>query len=241
MRRLLFFFLCVAAFAAGPVMAQQPATPPATERAPAAVEDARSIARLIFVESGVFDYAIDVALGQQLPEVRAQWVQSPGYRRLSPERQAALDQYFDELDDVIREEINRAMPQLIDGGATITLNTFSDAEIAEIAPFLRQDVVRDSLFRALTAGVNAASKNEDDPGPALPSPQELQAFEEFARTPVGRVFEARVEPWMVELGGAIRINLASVGPAVMLRVQDDVCALMGPQCPRQLRRQPSPT
>jgi len=237
MRALFVVVAALAAFVAGPALGEDTPPPPAADaRSPAAAESARDIARLIFVESRVFDYAIEVAMAQQMPALRERWLQSPGYRRLTPERREALTQYFDNMDDLIREEIDRAMPQLVERGAAITLNTFSDAEIAEIAPFMRRDVVRNAMFRALTGGVDAASKATST-APPEPTPEELMAFAEFSQTPAGRAFEARVEPWMTELGGSIEVGLASVGPAVMQRIMTDMCAIMGPQCPSQLQRQ----
>lgn len=210
-------------------------TSSASSRSEAATAAAREMVRMMFIDSGVISGAVEIVSVQQLPALVQSVRGSALYRSLSRRRRTAVDAYVESFGDLFGEVINAEMPEVLERATAGTLATYSDAELIEIAAFLRTETARAVIGSAMMAGLRAAAGN--DTGRAEPTAGQLAEMDAFARTPAGRRFSETAIRWYEMLGQTFESELADVGPVLSERVQRDFCVVLESDCPRALRRQ----
>jgi hypothetical protein len=212
---------------ASPALAQPPPPPPA---AAAVVSEghlaqARAMARLLLIDSDVMGVAIEAAFATLGPQMRQQLLAGPFYDGLRPENQRSLTVWVDGLPQVVRDEINAAMPAIAEQYAQGLTKLFNEQELADVVVFLGQPVARAAYLRAVAAGASGATV------PSAPSPEELEVFAAFSATPSGQAFDQRSTQLTQALNQALTAGSATMMPRVRARVQREMCAALRDQAP----------
>lgn len=234
MRALIFAAFAGLSLLSTPAQAQETASP-AAQSAPsqAALTAAHSMLNTMLVDSDAFHIALTNAFGQQMPALRSTIQSSENYRRLSGSQQQAVLAVFDSMPQMAEEEINNALPSVLDAAANDLIAGFSEQELIDIAAFMSRPDVKPAITRTILAGVNQSTGGGT---PALTfSAEEQAALEEFAATPSGRAFNERSQRVLDAVGKTIESGFVAVGPRLQRRVATAACEAMGNRCPPALR------
>jgi hypothetical protein len=214
--------------------AQSVGAPASTEAAITAthIDRARDALRAMLIDSEVLSQASSQTFTALIPVYREQFESALFFGALATSQRRAVLAYIDNAAPIVQEETARAAPELIDRFAPRLATIFTEAELTDIAAFMRTPLgahmFRHSVFEAAQHNASGDHTDHDDF-----TPEELEAIQVFENTPGGIALNAHIRelaPLMREIGTA-----ALNAPTVGARIQRDICAIAGTRCPRAWR------
>lgn len=220
-------FLCLVA----PAYAQKPqapdrnapsvsfdAPPPSASEAAAA----RDMMTAFVLESGALDAALEHAIAQELPNLRALANDPALARELGPEAQARVRAYLESLPGIVRDEIQLAIPRAVDMCVPALAEMFTEEEMLGIAEFFRDEQTGDLLRRMVR-------------NPSDISQRDMRLMERFVGTEPGRAFVMHGDAMFDLLGRAFQEVTPQILAGLERRVLGGMCDAFGDQCPQDLR------
>lgn len=214
-----------------PALAAQTPAPSA-----AAVAASREMLQFIFVESGAIDLALNRAFEAQMPQIRSEFAASAGYRQMSPAERQRIDTFLDTLPQIAREEFMGAMPRILDETAAESATLFTEAEIVEIATFMRTSEVRTVLGQYVLQGVERSIPGVTPRAITITAAQQ-DALDAFERTQGGQAFVRNMSPWTEVVERHLSSLEGELSNSMERRTLEGFCDAMGRDCPREIRRQ----
>lgn len=229
--RILFSLLAVCfAFVAQPSVAQTNATPPSPNvtYAPSHVAAARDTLSAMMIDSDALSQASLEAFRLLTPQFRGQIQASPLYAAMDAQRQQAMTDYINGFAQIAQVETMNGAPELLDRFAPRMAALFNERELIDIAAFMRTPSGRSFFLRSVLDGVRAEAPG-GTPTTTQPTEAEAAEFARFGQTAGGIAMnqrDAQLSPLMREFGEA-----ATGAPHISQRLQRDLCAIAGDQCP----------
>lgn len=223
MFRALALFLALT-FAAGHAAAQTAdAPPPAATSEQQGVEAAVfEVYQALFFDTGIFD-----AIAEQMyPAYRQAALNSDYYRRARGAQRDALMQLIERTPDILREEVlteSRAMAERVAPRAGALM---SEADIRELATFLRAPEWRPFMQRMALSGGG-------DKG-AGPTAEETAQMDALMATDAGRRLE-RSTPLLDLLAEEMNAASPRIEARLTRRIAGEICTILTAQCPQDLR------
>jgi hypothetical protein len=227
--RILFAVITAVGLAMAPLVAAQD-TP-----TPQHVAVARDTLQALFLDSGVASDASARAFTLLGPQIRQSIYAAPFFQTLTPERQQRLHTYTYNLGAVGSEEAVRGAPAVLDAFAPRFAALFNEAELTDIAAFMRSPEGHSASYRSVMLGVDRAMGGLPSQSPPTPEQQDTEraALERFAGTAGGAAFNARTTEVNAMLG---QIGREITGaPHILSRLKRDMCAILEEQCPPGLQ------
>ncbi|MEQ1811432.1 MAG: DUF2059 domain-containing protein [Terricaulis sp.] len=216
--------------AAQPAAAQQSTPPaPATQTlAQSHVGAASETLQAMLIDSGVLSAASLEAFRTVTPQIRGQFTATPFYQSLSADKQQAVSAYINDFPPIGQQETMLGAPELIERFAPQLAQIFSEAELGDIAAFMRTPEGQSFFMRSVLDGVNS-----QETAMSSLSQTEMNALMRFSQTPGGAALNERV----AQLGPLMRnVGEAATGSVrVSNRMQRDLCVILAEQCPAQWR------
>jgi hypothetical protein len=221
-----YFLLLASAFllCASPALAQTTSPPAAAAVSEGHLAQARAMSRLLLIDSDVMGVAVEAAFAAQGPQMRQQMLSGPFYDNLRPEHQRSMTAFVDGLPNLVRQEIDAAMPAIAEQYAQGLTKLFNEQELADIVVFLGQPLARAAYLRAVAEGASGVAASP-------PSTEELAVFAAFEATPSGQAFEQRNGQMTQALNQTLAAGSATMMPRVQQRVLREMCAALGDQAP----------
>jgi hypothetical protein len=220
---------------AQPAFAQE--IPPAAQAAPSAahLESARSMSRMLLVESDVVGVGVRAAFEVLAPSLRQQLLTGPGYDNLRPDTQRSLTGFVDGFAVLVQQELGMEMGAIAEDFAQRLTTVFSETEMSDIAGFLAQPVARSAYLKAVELGArNTAVGTGAAAAPDL-TPEETAIFAAFGATPSGQAMDRNSERVTQMLRLALEAGTQRLMPRLQQRILHDMCAAMADQCPPNVR------
>ncbi|MEQ1618903.1 MAG: hypothetical protein ABL883_11240 [Terricaulis sp.] len=214
----------------------QQAPPPAPAASAAHVEAARSMSRMLLIESDVVGVGIRAAFDVLEPRLRQQVLSGPAYDNLRPDTQRSLTHWVDGFQALMQEELGAEMGAIGEDFAQRMTTVFTEEEMTDIASFLAQPIARSAYLKSVEHGARttAAGGGAGTPPPSL-TPEEVAAFAEFGATPAGQAMDRNSDRTMQMLGLALEAGTQRLMPRLQQRIPREMCAAMGDECPPGLR------
>lgn len=228
MRFLFSVFAAGFIFLAQPCAAQQNTTAATSEFAASHLGAARDTLQAMMLDTNSLSLASLEAFRLLTPQFRGQIQASPFYASLTSQRQQAVTEYIDGFAVIGQAETLRGAPDLLDRFSPRMAALFTERELSDIAAFMRTPEGSSFFLRSVIDGVRAEAPGGAPPA-TQPSDAETAALLRFAQTPGGVAMDQRepqLSPLMREFGEA-----ATGAPHISQRLQRDLCAIAGEQCP----------
>lgn len=204
--------------------------------APSAVElaAARDAVQLLLIDSGAVPFAIQQAFATHGQTIRQQLTSAPFYLALSQPRKDAVLAALDQFPNILRIELDAALPVVLETAALEFAAPFTEAEMVAIQTYMRSDVAENGIKRSVLNGVQDGVQPGSAP-PLVMTPEEQAAEAAFMATPAGVAFAQHQSVVNSSLGNAIQNGFASVTPGVQRRFTRLLCDAMAEECPAQMR------
>lgn len=224
--------LALATLAPAPAVAQQATAQAAPS--PARIAAGRDLLSAALVDSGVFTNGINETFAALAPRILADWQSKPLYAELTPAKKEALSAYFNRLGPIAGELLRPQTPGLLDASAPEMAALFTEQEARDIATFLRSPEGRAIFTRGVSRGV-AERAGGAAQAPAAMSDAETRASQAFDATAGGRAMAIKTTEFSALLVKTVQQGFVAITPAFRTRMSKDVCGILGPQCPADLR------
>ncbi len=236
--------LCALAAPAAAQKAELRAEAPSPAQAMVAEPSAagQGAARAFLIDSGLVATAFDAAVAARFEEARTNFNRQ--LRGVTRGRREAALAAFDNMPNVLRDEINAQLPALVSAFAVELDGQFQPAHLVEIDAFLRtsagQTLIRQSMA-ALPAAVRGEQRSNDqtlaDMRTAIAgmNDEEAAALLRFGSSEAGAAFAANSGALRQSLQRAMMSAFAPALLGTITRLQGELCTALGPECPREMR------
>lgn len=193
---------------------------------PTHVEAAARMLRATYLDTGILPEMASEAARLAGPQVVEAMRTTPFFRSLTEDNQQAIaDYYINDYGTVAREEAIRGGSELIERFAPRFAALFSEAELGDLTALAQSQHGPAALRVMIFSGLRGEQPEF--------TPEQIATLESFVNTPGGRVFTTRRTEFQQlgrEFGEAI-----GGAPTTSGRIQRDMCALIGSQCPAEWR------
>lgn len=203
-----------------------PAAADAPAIRPTHVETAERMLRVTYLDTGLFSEIAFEAASAAGPHVVEGMRATPFFRSLTEaNQQAIVDYYINSYGPVAREEAIRSGPAIVARFAPRYAALFSEAELEDLIALAQSEHGLSAMRLMILSGIRGEQPQF--------TREQIATLEAFVQTPGGRVFSVRrdeVQQLGRDFGEAIGRE-----PTMSGRIQRDMCALIGSQCPAEWR------